>query len=156
MRPAGDRASLTVAAVWSRALLPSDLARDRSVQLGQEAFEVAEVIAPRLRSQPGPRPARFVGFVDALRGQPSQADPRPAGEVDFTILDDEQGEIHARGILNPDDYAVAATAHLASALVAFKAVLRPQPRISRIEGVTDFQRLVLDEDTPAVHAESAT
>ncbi|HWG41364.1 MAG TPA: hypothetical protein VN688_01165 [Gemmataceae bacterium] len=146
LRPSGDRASLTVSATWSRALLPSSRKPSRQVQLHQETFEMAEVLAPRMRSQPQPRPARFIGFVDALRGQPTSAEARPAGEVAFTLFDDAEGEIHARAQLTADDYASAGAAHLASGLVFFKGVLRRLPRGSWIDSITDFERVMLDED----------
>jgi hypothetical protein len=145
LRPGGDRATLTVSATWSRALLPESREPARHVQLPQVVFEVAEAIAPRLRTAPVPRPARFLGFVDVLSGQPSRDDPRPSGEVDFTLFDDEQGEIRARGILDADDYATAAAAHLASDVVAFKATLRRLPRMSRVDNITDFKRVEFDE-----------
>ena len=157
LRPTGDRANLTVSASWSRALLPRGRESSLQVQLQQEAFEVAEVLAPRLRTAPEPHPSRFFGFVDALRGQPSPHDTRPSGEVDFTLFDDEQGEIRARGILNADDYVIAAEAHLASDVVAFKATLRRLPRMSRVESITDFERIEFDEDdTPPTSETSAT
>jgi hypothetical protein len=148
LRPGGDRATLTVSATWSRALLPESREPARHVQLPQVVFEVAEAIAPRLRTAPVPRPARFLGFVDVLSGQPSRDDPRPSGEVDFTLFDDEQGEIRARGILDADDYATAAAAHLASDVVAFKATLRRLPRMSRVDSITDFERVEFEDEAP--------
>jgi hypothetical protein len=141
LRPSGDRASLTVSTVWSRALLPRPQELTRQAQMPQIVFEVAEAVAPRLRTAPQPRPSRFLGFVDVLSGQPSRNDPRPSGEVDFTLFDDEQGEVRARGVLGADDYATAAAAHLASAVVAFKATLRRLPRASRVDNITDFERV---------------
>lgn len=146
LRPEDDRANLTVSAVWSRALLPSPRDRERRVEIRQETFNVAEAVAPRLRSQTPPRPDRFIGFVDVLRGQPSQNDFRPSGEVDFTIFDEEQGEIHTRGVLGVDDYAIAAAAHLVSDPVAFKGILRRLPRLSRIDSISDFKRLGVKGD----------
>jgi len=157
LRPAGDRASLTVSVTWSRALLPASREQSRQVQLRQEVFEVAEGLAPRLRTAPEPRPSRFIGFVDVLSGQPSRNDPRPSGEVDFTLFDDEQGEIHARGVLNAADYATAAAAHLASDVVAFKANLRSLARISRVDNITDFERIEFESDEiPALPGTLAT
>jgi hypothetical protein len=148
LRPDGDRATLTISAAWSRTLLPITRERFRQVQLRQETFEVAEVLAPRLRTIPQPRPARFIGFVDVLRGQPTRQDSRPSGEVDFTIFDDEQGEIHARGLLGSAEYAEAGRAHLASDVVAFKGILRRLPRISRIDEITDFEIVSFNEEVP--------
>ena len=146
LRPSGDRASLTVSATWSRALLPESREPARHVQLSQTVFEIAEAVAPRLRTAPQPRLSRFLGFVDVLSGQPSQDDPRPSGEVDFTLFDDEQGELRARGILNANDYATAAAAHLASDVVAFKAMLRRLPCMSRVDHITDFERVQFHEE----------
>lgn len=144
LRPEDERAHVTISAVWSRARLPESREPSRRVELRQEVFEVAETLAPRLRSQPHPRPDRFIAFVDALRGQPTPNEPRPSGEVDFTIFDEDQGEIHARGMLSVDDYAKAGAAHLESDPVAFKAILRRLPRLSRVESITDFERIVFE------------
>lgn len=146
LRPTGDRATLTVSAAWSRALLPDSREPARQVKLAQEVFELAEVVAPRLRTAPKPVPARWIGFVDVLRGQPSQGDSRPSGEVDFTLFDDEQGEIHARGVLNADDYAIAGAAHLASDVVQFKGILRRLPRVSRVDSIMDFEIVEFNGD----------
>jgi hypothetical protein len=145
LRPAGERASLGVSATWSRAFLPETRQMRREVQLPQEVFEVAEALAPRLRSLPEPRVDRFYGFVDELRGQPTPSDPRPFGEVRFTLFDQDE-EIHAKADLRAEDYAVAGAAHLSSDLVSFKGILQRLPRLNRIDRVTDFKRVRLDED----------
>jgi hypothetical protein len=154
LRPTGDRASVLVTAIWSRALLPSSRESSRMVQLDQDVFGLAEALAPRLRSTPQPRPSRFIGFVDALRGQPSPDDPRPAGEVDFTLFDDEQGEIHARGNLKTDEYAKALEAHAVSDPVSFQAILRRLPRVSRVDSINDFERLRFEDQQPGVSSPS--
>jgi hypothetical protein len=154
LRPNGDRSSLTVSVAWSRAFLPDSREPSRQVHLAQDVFEVAEALAPRLRTAPKPRPSRFLGFVDVLSGQPSRDDHRPSGEVDFTLFDDEQGEIRARGVLNTDDYATAAAAHLVSGVVAFKATLRRLPRISRLDNITDFERVEFEDEEPVTSSEA--
>jgi hypothetical protein len=108
-------------------------------------FEIAEALAPRLRSVPKPRIDRFYGFVDELRGQPTPHEPRPSGEVRFTLFDKEE-EIRAKADLTAEDYAVAGAAHLASDLVSFKGILQRLPRLNRIDSVTDFERVRLDTD----------
>ncbi len=148
LRPNGDDATLTVTAAWSRAFLPAPGEYSHRVQMGQRTFEVAEVLAPRLRTVPNPRVAWVCGFVDALRGQPTRDDSRPSGEVDFTIFDEEEGEIHVRGILTADQYALAAKAHLSSEIVAFKSVLRRLPRVSRVEGISYFEIVEFDDEVP--------
>jgi hypothetical protein len=142
LRPAGERAYLGVSVTWSRASLPPTREAQRETQLRQEVFEVAEALAPRLRSLPAPRVARFFGFVDELRGQPTPNDPRPSGEVRFTLFDQEE-EIHAKADLKPEDYAVAGAAHLAGDLVSFRGILHRLPRLNRIDRVSDFERVRL-------------
>jgi hypothetical protein len=143
LRPNGERARLDVSASWSRAFLPEGREARREISLRQEVFDVAEILAPRLRSMPEPRVDRFFGFVDELRGQPSRDDPHPSGEVRFTLFDQCE-EIRARAELNAEDYARAGGAHLAGAVVSFKGILQRLPRLNRINDVTDFQ--VVDFD----------
>lgn len=138
LRPNGDRSSLTISTSWSRSMLPPDGKPIRSVQLHPEVFDLAESLAPSLRMAPLPRTARFVGFVDVLRGQPAINETRPSGEVSFTLFDDEQGEVQAIGVLNAEDYAIAGKAHLLSQHVSFKGVLKRLPRIGRVDSITDF------------------
>jgi hypothetical protein len=145
LRPSGERGSLGVSATWSRTLLPRAAEPQRTVQLRQEAFQVAEALAPRLRSAPRPRVDRFVGFVDELRGQPTPDDPRPRGEVRLTLLDAEE-EIHARAELTAEEYAIAAAAHLASEPIGFKGILHRLPRLHRIDKVSAFGRVRLNDD----------
>ena len=145
LRPNGDRSHLDVSVSWSRAFLPQADESRREVQLRQEFFEIAEVLAPRLRSVPEPRIDRFVGFVDELRGQPSRNDPRPSGEVRFTLFDQGE-EIRAKADLRAEDYASAGEAHLACRLVRFKGILQRLPRLNRIDQVTDFEQVPLESD----------
>jgi hypothetical protein len=130
---------------WSRSLLPENRESRREAQLRQEVFDIAEVLAPRLRSVPEPRVDRFFGFVDELRGQPSRDDPRPSGEVRFTLFDQGE-EIRAKADLSPEDYAVASGAHLSNGFVSFKGIPERLPRLNRIKNVTDFAIVDLDGD----------
>jgi len=75
---------------WSRALLPPSRELRHEIRPGQEVFEIAEALAPRLRSVPQPRVDRFFGFVDELRGNPGLTEARPSGEVRFTLFDREE------------------------------------------------------------------
>jgi hypothetical protein len=145
LKPTGERAYLTVSATWSRVFLPPTRELRRDVQLRQEVFEAAEALAPRLRSLPQPRVDRFFGFVDELRGTPGPNEPRPSGEVRFTLFDQEE-EIHAKADLNVTDYAEAIAAHAVTELVTFKGILHRLPRLNRIDNVTDFRRVRLDDN----------
>ncbi len=145
LRPAGERAYLSVSADWSRSFLPPEQRRSTGIQLHQEAFEVAEALAPRLRSLPRPRIDRFFGYVDVLRGQPTPNNPQPSGEVRFTLYEQDE-EIHAKADLTVQDYAIAGEAHLKTDLVSFKGILQRLPRLNRIDQVTDFKVIDLDEE----------
>src|SRR5262249_7167491 len=138
LRSSGDRSYLNISVSWSRAFLPANRQSKREVQLRQEVFEVAEALAPSLRSVPESRAAVFCGFVDELRGHPSANDLRPSGEVRLTLFDKGE-ELRARADLSADDYAVAGEAHLAYKLISLKGFLQRLPRLNRIEQVTAFE-----------------
>ncbi len=72
LRPDGERARLDVSASHGRARSCPRGGSPARGPLRQEVFDVAEVLAPRLRSVPEPRIDRFFGYVDELRGQPSR------------------------------------------------------------------------------------
>ena len=147
LRPTGERSYLNITVCWSRALLPDSRESKREVQLRQEVFDVAEVLAPKLRSVPEPRIDRFIGFVDELRGQPLPDIGLPSGEVRFTLFDQGE-EIRAKADLDEMHYSVAGHAHLASRVVSFKGVLERLPRLNRIKDVTDFKIIEVDDGIP--------
>jgi len=147
LRPTGERSYLNITVCWSRALLPDSRESKREVQLRQEVFDVAEVLAPKLRSVPEPRTDRFIGFVDELRGQPLPDIGLPSGEVRFTLFDQGE-EIRAKADLDEMHYSVAGHAHLASRVVSFKGVLERLPRLNRIRDVTDFKIIEVDDGIP--------
>ena len=144
LRPAGERSTLNITVSWSRAFPSDSRGPKREVQLRQEAFDVAEVLAPKLRSVPEPRVDRFFGYVDELRGQPLPDIGLPSGEVRFTLFDQRE-EIRAKADLDEMDYSVAGHAHLASRVVSFKGVLERLPRLNRIKDVTDFKIVEFDD-----------
>lgn len=144
LRPVGERSTLNISISWSRAFLPDSRESNSEVKLSQEAFDVAEVLAPKLRSLPEPRIDRFFGYVDELRGQPLPDIGLPSGEVRFTLFDQGE-EIRAKADLDERDYAIAGHAHLASRVVSFKGVLERLPRVNRIRDVTDFQIIDFDD-----------
>lgn len=151
-RPAGDRATLTISATWSRSMLPVSRERSRSVVLDREAFDLAEAIVPKLRTLPKDSVSQFVGYVKMLNGQPTLQDARPSGEVQLHISDDEEETfLRVRASLTATDYAKALVAHSASKPVGLNGVLRRLPRLSRIESITDFDIITLPPvgSTPA-------
>jgi hypothetical protein len=147
LRPAGGRSHLNISVSWSRAFLPDSRESNIEVQLRQEAFDVAEVLASKLRSLPEPRIDRFFGYVDELRGQPLPDVGLPSGEVRFTLFDQGE-EIRAKADLDEMHYSDAGHAHIASRVVSFKGVLERLPRLNRIKDVTDFQIIDFDDGIP--------
>jgi hypothetical protein len=138
LRPDGEQASVTVAVSWSRAWLSPDQEGDRIVTLSQDAFRVAEQIAPSLRSQPESRADQFFGFVAALEGNPTEDDPRPSGAVELMVIDQDT-IVRARAVLSIDDYATANRAHMSSALVTFRGSLLRQARLSVVASLTGLR-----------------
>jgi hypothetical protein len=142
LRPEGERSSLGVSVTWSRAYLPKSKEQRRELNIDQRVFKVAEALAPRLRSLPEPRIARFYGRVDELKGGAQPEDLRPYGEVRFTLFDqDEEVLLHARADLSADDYAEAIDAHRTTELVSFKGILQRLPRLNRVDHITEFKRV---------------
>jgi hypothetical protein len=141
LRSPGDRSSLRVSVDWSGAAPPPDGGkRPNSVNLRQECFEVAELLAPILRAVPEPVVETFVGFVEVLRGQ-SVPDGAMAGEVVFSITLDGGELIRVRADLSPSDYQIAGDAHLRHEPVYFRGILTRAPRLNRVGNVMDFRRL---------------
>ena len=137
LRPPGDRSSTEVKATWSRAMLPAERSYSTFVQLRQDFFELAEALAPKLRSLPEPKPDQFFGFVEELRGSPSGSESRPSGEVRLTLFDQDE-ELHAKVEFDADDYAIAGNAHLNRKLIFITGILHRLPRLNRIDEVTGF------------------
>jgi hypothetical protein len=148
MRPEGESASVSISSVWSRTRLPASREYSREVRLTQDVFDIVEEVVPHLRSSATPREMRFFGFVEALSGQREGEDVRPRGEVDFLLLLDQEGEVRARGLLDPEEYEVACQAHLRSAPVSFKGTLRRLVRSSRIDDISDFAPVRIESPKP--------
>jgi len=66
--------------------------------------------------------------------------------VRFTLFDKDE-EIPAKADLIAKDYAQAGRAHLVSEPVTFKGILHRLPRLNRIDQVTDFGRVHIDNGT---------
>jgi len=147
LRPTGNRSHVSVSAVWSRARLPKERKTVEEIRLDQEVFELAEALAPRLRSQPKPNVGSFIGYVEELRGAAVADDSRPSGEIRL-ILQLKDEEIHARAELTADDYAIAGQAHLNSHPVGMRGELQRMPRLNRLDKVSQFQLIELDGDSP--------
>jgi hypothetical protein len=137
LRPAGERAKTVVTTEWSRALLPTSKNRTVKLELHQDVFDLAERLAPKLRSTPEPETITFFGFVDSLHGSPVPPDRRPSGEVRVTLMEQDE-EIHARLELNVEDYAKAGRAHLDRKPIMLSGNLHRLPRLNRVENVTEF------------------
>lgn len=140
LRPVGEHAYQDLSVCWSNRFAISSHETRTLVRLRQDVFDLAESLAPVLRSKPTPSIHRFFGFVVELRGSPTPDEPRPSGEVRFKLLDQDE-EIYAKADLGVEDYAKAIAAHAVSAFVTFRGILHRLPRLNRIEKVEDFKQL---------------
>lgn len=156
LRPAGERASVAVSPTWSRAWPAADEERRTppTVTLRQEAFEAAEYLAPVLRPTPAGKVDWHSGFVEELRGGSVPEEAGPSGEVWLSVWD-SGGLMKARAYLAPDQYAVAARAHLTSDQVTFTGVLRRGPRFREIDNVGSFELLRLPAGAPTGNGSAA-
>lgn len=136
-RPDGDRSRVIVSGEWSRTRLPTNRLGRQEVILDQDAFELAEGLASTLRSQKEPSVGLFVGYVDELRGDPTPGDPRPSGDVRVTLLTKNE-EIRAKVELRPEEYTIAAQAHLSNGPIAMLGTLHRLPRLNKIEDIKKF------------------
>lgn len=138
LRPDSERASLHVAASWSKARPMHDgPITTPPIQLRSECFDAVEYLVPRLRSVPEPKQLLLVGTVEQLRGREGSSGLME-GEV--VMLVQEGGEtVRARTELPPGDYQVAGVAHLKNEPVSFRGVLVRGPRTSRLTDVSDFR-----------------
>jgi hypothetical protein len=138
MQPQQERASLSLSCSWARGL-PMSSTVSRSVTFRQEHFPLIEQIFQRLQPSEEPTPDLFVGYVATLNGEMGEGG-RMQGEVTLLILR-EEAPFKVRADLGPDDYAIAAQAHMAGEVVAIRGVFSRGRRIHRFTEVSGFRRV---------------
>jgi hypothetical protein len=139
MRPEDKKAQLAVSVSWA-STLPQMAIREtpQAVVLQADYFPMLEDVYRKLRPSPEPAESLFVGYVDALNGNPGP-DGRMQGEARFVLVHEEEESIRARCDLGPDDYQIAVRAHGAARLVKFNGVLHLGRRVHQIANVHQFE-----------------
>ena len=141
MRPPDGKSRLIISASW--ASVPSRTAPERlseAVALPSDYFPILEDVYTTLRPSSAPTESQFVGYVDALNGNPG-ADGRMQGETRFVLVHKEEEVIRARSYLGPDDYQKAVEAHGAARIVVFRGVLHQGRRINQVADVRHLEIL---------------
>lgn len=136
MLPSDESADLRLHGSWSP-LLPMPNA-PTAVHIDRNMYEAIEDIGRQLRPQSGPRADAFLGLVSELSGSPGPSGA-VEGEVTLSILiADESETIKARVVLAPEDYRIAADAHLDKKAVLIRGVLHRGRRTNQFKGVSEF------------------
>jgi hypothetical protein len=136
MQPPEERSTLEVSVSWASTLPVQTQAAPTAVRIKYEYFPIIEDVYKKLRPAQEPRASLFVGYVDALNGDPGE-DGRVQGETTLLVMHEEE-MVKARADLNPDDYQKAVDAHRTVGVVKFRGVLHLGRRIHRITNLTDF------------------
>lgn len=140
MRPPQERSSLMVSCAWTPSVpLRAQDSIPREVTFRQEHFPVLETIYQRLKPAEEPKSDLFVGYVDAMKGEPGD-DSRVQGEVTLQLLR-EGAPLYARVDLGADEYRVANEAHMTGGMVAVRGILHRGRRVHRITDIESFHRI---------------
>lgn len=138
MQPQQERSSLAISASWASVLpLPQAKAVPSTVKFRREYFPIIDDVCRKLRPSLEPTSSLFIGFVDALNGEPAE-DGQMQGETTL-LLAREDEMIRARADLNAKDYQTAIDAHRKAGFVKFHGLLHLGHRVHRITDVSDFQ-----------------
>lgn len=98
-------------------------------------YEVAE----KLRPLQAPLTNRFIGTVEALRGNLND-DGKRAGSIELNLLVQDVGWIRASAELDVDSYKMADAAHINGAqFVAINGTLEPRPRVWIFVAINSFE-----------------
>jgi hypothetical protein len=127
---------------WSELIKPT--AADylaRVVHFSQnDAAQIYEV-AERLRPQEAAHTNRFIGTVEALRGDLVD-DGRRAGWVELALKLPKAGWIRAAANLSADQYKEADTAHINGAqFIAITGTIEPRPRVWIFSAIEKFEKV---------------
>jgi hypothetical protein len=142
MQPESDELMVSLSASWSKTLPPpKSVAGNKPVFLKPEYIPRIAELSSRLRPASEAKRQSLVGWVETLDGKPG-ASGRTEGSVYLRVINFEGDALLARADVGPDDYLIAAQAHMQPCPVALSGVLLRRPKISRIQ---DVQGLHLTE-----------
>lgn len=131
--------------LWSPVIkIPSDLGGSRPIHFVPEMADTLYKISTGLLPEEKPQTARFVGTVEALRGDLDH-DGERAGWVEFSIVLEDGRGVRASAYLTASQYKRADEAHIAGAQrVAITGTLEPRPRVWSFSEVIRFELARLD------------
>lgn len=102
-----------------------------------QLYEVAEKLRPKEASLTN----RFIGTVEALRGDVTSADKR-AGKIELSLHIPDIGWIRAAAELSEEQYKIANSAHISGAqFVAIRGTLEPKPRVWVFSSIEHFEHV---------------
>lgn len=127
---------------WSELIKPTaEDYLEKAVRFSQnDAAQIYEV-AERLRPQEASLSNRFIGTVEALRGDLTEGGRR-AGWVELALNLPDVGWIRAAADLSSDQYKEADTAHISGAqFIAITGTVEPRPRVWMFSSIEKFERV---------------
>lgn len=127
---------------WSALIKPTaEDYLEKVVRFSQnDAAQIYEV-AEKLRPQEAAHTNRFIGTVEALRGDLTE-NGRRAGWVELSLNLPKVGWIRAAAHLSADQYKEADTAHISGAqFIAITGTVEPRPRVWIFSVIEKFERV---------------
>lgn len=127
---------------WSELIKPTaENYSERVVRFSQNDTAQIYEVADRLRPQEASHTNRFVGTVEALRGDVTD-DGKRAGWVELALLLPNVGLIRAAAELTEDQYKLADTAHIRGAqFIAITGTVEPRPRVWVFSSIEKFEQV---------------
>jgi hypothetical protein len=127
---------------WSELIVPTaeSYLKEAVLFSQNDAAQIYEV-AERLRPQEASHTNRFIGTVEALRGDLTEGGRR-AGWIELALNLPEVGWVRATAALSADQYKEADTAHISGAqFIAITGTLEPRPRVWIFSAIEKFERV---------------
>jgi hypothetical protein len=142
---AGSVESLEFSFSWSPLIsLPSDMALQRGVSFEPHMAPALYQISTELLPEEEVVTDRFLGTVEALRGDLDSSGTR-AGWVEFLLSIDGVRQVRATAFLDASKYKLADEAHIAGAQkVAITGTLEPRPRVWFFKEVMKLELIASD------------
>jgi hypothetical protein len=136
MQPEHESGQLHVTTRWAKTL-PLRSGVPTAISFEKKHFQNVERLAGLLRQKEKPKQGKFVGFVDALRGELNEENLRE-GKVTLTVLDDTHESFKVQLNLLPEHYKLACDAHRDGKYVSLVGELHREGRLQWIRNYRDF------------------
>ena len=127
---------------WSELIQPeADRFSQKAVKFSQNDTAQIFEVADRLRPQEASHTNRFVGTVEALRGDLTEGGRR-AGWIELALILPDVGWIRAAAELTEDQYTKADAAHISGAqFIAITGTVEPRPRVWVFSSIELFEQV---------------